>query len=263
MEAYKEAKQSAQTEQTPMEWVNKRLFAISHAGVSEALSAQCAYHLAEWCAEAQRQVVKERGRADLEADNARQSIIEINELRAELVKVKQAMTEGSAVECVQNNARRFRNEDGEHIEAIHVGAALELAQRCDEAERRLEREVCRLAACGVVYNTLPYPTEPTMACPDCDGTGKEKQQTAYSPFDDPPEYHDSIAGDGHKTSGDQQAAREWVKENLVEVMDEGEFVFSALAEKDANELADMHDAQKDRADRRRGKDEGICENVRR
>ncbi len=53
-----------QTGQTPMDWVNQRLFAISHVGVYEALSAQCAYNLAEWCAEAQRQVVKERARAD-------------------------------------------------------------------------------------------------------------------------------------------------------------------------------------------------------
>lgn len=50
-------------------------------------------------------------------------------------------------------------------------------------------------------------------------------------------------GDVERGGGEpQQSAVEWVLANLVEVMDEGEFVFNALSDKDARELAERCDA---------------------
>jgi hypothetical protein len=54
------SKPTAPTEGSAVEWVKARLFAVERAGECEALGLSSALHLAEWCNEAQRQLIDAR-----------------------------------------------------------------------------------------------------------------------------------------------------------------------------------------------------------
>jgi hypothetical protein len=89
-----------------------------------------------------------------------------------------------------------------------------------------------------------------MPCPDCDGTGKEKQQTALPCIDC--EVNGQVNCPDHALvtgGGDQQTAREWVQKRLQIMEDDAGNLIKTLTESASIDLVAMHHAQKDRADR--------------